>query len=110
MKHEIFVFSKTNYNNNIPEENRIKINKPYLLIEKKITKEIINFGDRIGDDKETSYFYEIDENHQVNTSKKYEVLTNWWHTEASFKNARIMGFIESKIVYSKISYYSDFKS
>lgn len=107
-QHQVFVFDKTNYNSSTPVNNQIVVGKPYMLIKKETKNVIINFGDTVGDPKETSYFYAIDENHEIVEDKVYSVVTDWWHTEASYKNARILGTIESKIVYSPIKYCSDF--
>lgn len=96
---EVFVFSEVNYRRE--ECTNIKPNKPYLLIEKKDT--IDN-----GFAKETSYFYALDDELKVDTSKIYKANTNWWHTDASFKNARIMGEIKSRIVFEEMIPFKDY--
>lgn len=106
MKHKVFVFSETKYSSNKPNAEQIEVGRPYLLIKQEIKRIIMSIGDKTGDAQETSYFYELDKNNNVITNKIYSALTDWWHTELSLKNAKIIGEIESSTVYSKFQSYN----
>lgn len=107
-KHEVFVFSETHYNEKTPIENQIKIGKPYMLINKKIEKIKMSFNDNSGDSQETSYFYELDEYFNVDTSKIYSALTNWWFNELKFSESRVLGHITSVVTFNEINFCNDY--
>jgi hypothetical protein len=106
--HEVFVFSKTNYGDKTPLENQILTNKPYMLIEKENKRVKMGVGDQSGDLQEVSYFYALNEDLSINTSKIYKVLTNWWSTEASYRNAKILGEIKSKVIFEDLTPCMDY--
>lgn len=106
--HEVFVFNETNYSDSVPVENQIQTGKPYMLIKKENKRVKMGIGDQSGDLQETSYFYAVDDNFKVDTSKVFKVLTNWWHTEASYKNAKVMGEIKSVVTFEEMIPCSDY--
>jgi hypothetical protein len=105
--HDFFVFSETNYGDKTPLENQIQKDKPYMLIEKEKNRIKMGIGYQSGDWQETSYFYAVDENFNIDASKVYKVLTDWWSTEASYKNAKILGEIKSKVMFEEMVHCFD---